>query len=132
MKAFIDTNIFIYALEKHPQFGIKSKNILGRVDTAEIQASTSTLTLKEICWYLEADKKFPEMREAMKKILNSQIKIIQISPSEILKAAQLKQRFPHIEINDLINYTIMKRNQISTVFTNDRHFDKLSDVKRTF
>ncbi|MFW6111318.1 MAG: type II toxin-antitoxin system VapC family toxin [Thermoproteota archaeon] len=132
MKGFIDTNIFIYTLEKHPRFGIKSKNILEKVDSAEIQAYTSTLTLQEICWYLEADQKIPQMREAVERILNSQVKIIQVPPSGILEATKLKQNFPKIELNDLINYSLMKIKQIKRIYTNDRHFDKLPDIQRTF
>lgn len=132
MKGFIDTNIFIYTLEKHPVFGVKSKKILERVDTTEIQGYTSTLVVKEICWYLEADKKFQKMVEVVERILKSQIKIIQVSPSDILEATKLKQEFTDTELKDLINYTIMKRMSIKSTFTNDEHFDKLPAIKRTF
>lgn len=132
MKGFIDTNIFIYTLEKHPVFGVKSKKILERVDTTEIQGYTSTLVVKEICWYLEADKKFQKMVEVVERILKSQIKIIPVSPSDILEATKLKQKFTDTELKDLINYTIMKRTSIKSTFTNDEHFDKLPAIKRTF
>ncbi|WP_036740781.1 MULTISPECIES: PIN domain-containing protein [unclassified Paenibacillus] len=44
----LDTNIFIYVFEKHPQYGEKSKKILDLVEQGKIIALASTVTLTEI------------------------------------------------------------------------------------
>jgi len=44
----LDTVIFIYAFEKHPQFGSISKDIFNAVESGRFQAVTSILSLGEI------------------------------------------------------------------------------------
>lgn len=49
---FVDTNIFLYVIQAHPEFGERSKEILERIDMGE-EAITSLLNIAEICWWLE-------------------------------------------------------------------------------
>jgi predicted nucleic acid-binding protein len=45
---YLDTNIFIFALEAEPVFGPACSKLLHAVDTGEILAVTSELTLAEV------------------------------------------------------------------------------------
>lgn len=44
----MDTNLFIYAFEQHPQYGEIVKSILDKVEEGVVEAVTSTITLTEI------------------------------------------------------------------------------------
>lgn len=45
---YLDTNIFIFALEAEPQFGPACSKLLRAVDSGDIRAVTSELTLAEV------------------------------------------------------------------------------------
>lgn len=44
----LDTNIFIYVFEQHPEFGEKSKWLLDQIETGIYTAVASTISLTEI------------------------------------------------------------------------------------
>ena len=132
MRAFIDTNILIYALELHPQYSEEAGEILGAIDTGKLTAVTSSLVLLEVSWYLESKKRLPEMQEAFNLIYESKIQIHEVNLQDIKEAITSKTKHPNIDLNDLINYHLMKRLEIKNIYTNDSHFDKLPGLQSHF
>lgn len=132
MKAFVDTNIFIYALEMHPEFGEESGKILEKIDEGEIDGNTSSLVILEICWYLESRNRLNEMKTALDLITGSKIKVIDTVLQDIRYAVSDKTSYTSIDLNDLINYNLMKRSKLNSIYTNDSHFDKLPGVQSVF
>jgi predicted nucleic acid-binding protein len=47
-RAYLDANIFIYAVEAYPQFAAWLTELFTRIDRAEIMAATSEMTLAEL------------------------------------------------------------------------------------
>ena len=47
-RLFLDTMIFVYALEDHPQYGALSAAILAHIEAGACDAITSALTLTEL------------------------------------------------------------------------------------
>jgi hypothetical protein len=47
-------------------------------------------------------------------------------------AAKLKQVYKGVDLNDLVNYSIMRRLGLQDVFTNDSHFQQLPDIVPRF
>lgn len=45
---YIDTNVFIYAIENHPEYGQHCKRVLIKIESNEIKACASILVLIEI------------------------------------------------------------------------------------
>jgi predicted nucleic acid-binding protein len=132
MKAFIDTNIFIYALESHPEYGARSHQILDNIDTGKDEGYTSTLVLMEICWYLEADRNYNRMKQVTEQITKSRLYILNIKTDDILKAVEMKNTYTNIDLNDLINYTLLKREDLKHIYTNDAHYRKLPETELHF
>jgi len=132
MKFFVDTNVFIYFYEEEPEFVDKSEKILEKVDKTPGVAFTSTLVLKEICWYFENLKEYDKLETVFQNIINSNISIMPVNVEQIKKAISLKKKHKKIELNDLINYYVMKDNGIRIIFSNDEDFDKLPGIKRKF
>ena len=53
---FVETNIFLYVITAHPEFGAIARSILSRIDSGE-EAATSSLVIAEVCAWLEYRKK---------------------------------------------------------------------------
>ncbi|NCN39101.1 MAG: hypothetical protein COY38_01460 [Candidatus Aenigmarchaeota archaeon CG_4_10_14_0_8_um_filter_37_24] len=128
MSVFVDSNIYIYYFEENEEFTDKIEDFFKKnKDTA-----TSTLVVKEICWYYEKKKEFEKMKNLINDLLKTEVKILDVTSKQILNACELKMKHKSIELNDLINYNIMKENDIETIFSSDKHFDKLPGIKRKF
>lgn len=132
MKAFIDTNIFIYAIELNPAYSEISGRILSMIDSGELDGFTSSLVIMEICWYLESRQRPSEMQEATELINGSKMRIEEIKLQDIKGAAEDKTEYKSVDLNDLINYNVMKRQGLETIYTNDPHFQRLHGLEPRF
>ncbi len=128
MRSFIDSNIYIYYFEEDEEFVEKIENFFGKNE----DLVTSTLVLKEICWYYEKRKEFEKMKNLINGLLKTEIEILNVTSKQILDGCRLKIKYKQIELNDLMNYSLMKDNDIKIIFSNDQHFDKLPGIKRKF
>lgn len=129
-RRFVDTNVFIYAMQGHPEFGEVSKKILERIDRGE-KAVTSLMNIAEVCWWLEKHKMAEKIEEKVKLI--SSIFCLEIAPlelSDFMEASRLVKRY-RIDFNDCLSIALMKRMNINTIYSNDRDFDK-AQIKRIF
>ena len=123
---FIDSNIYIYYFEGNEKFVDKIEDFFEKNENV----ATSTLVLKEICWYYEKKKELEKMKNLISDLLKIRTEILNITSKQILDGCELKIKYKSIEINDLINYKLMKDNGIKVIFSNDKHFDKLPGIKR--
>ena len=77
---FIDTNIFIYHLDKSSPHHQTSTNFLIQVECQQVKAFISTLVIDEIfysCLLLKGSEIYPELSiNALKKRINSDKKLI--------------------------------------------------------
>lgn len=130
-KRFVDSNVFLYALQAHPRYGTTAKNILERIDTEEA-AVTSLINIGEVCWWLESHQKGDVVKEKIELIdalLHLQIE--PLSLEDFLKAAALKKTY-NIDFNDRLSLAIMERKQIKEIYSNDSDFDKVEGIERIF
>jgi predicted nucleic acid-binding protein len=129
---FIDTNIFIYALTAHPQFGKTAKNILERIQNGE-SAITSTLVLCEVAWVLEAMGKQGDINPSLEKIMSYEaLDIVSFNEDDLLMGAN-NMRTENLDFNDGVNLALMMRLGVSEVYSNDqKHFGKVDSLKVIF
>lgn len=132
MKAFIDTNILIYAMEMHLEFGERASKVLEMVDTGEVSGYTSSLVLLEMCWYLESKGRVDEMKKAVRVVEGSRLQVVEVSGADVAEAIELRPVYKRVDLNDLVNYCIMMRLGLRDVFTNDSHFKQLPDIAPRF
>jgi predicted nucleic acid-binding protein len=129
---FVDTNVFIYALTAHPQFGKTAKNILERIEQGE-KAQTSTLVLCEIAWVLEAMGKQGSIKPTLEKILSYKtLKIVDFNEDDLLVGAS-NMAAENIDFNDGVNLALMMRLGVLEVYSNDqKHLGKIDALKLVF
>jgi len=129
---FVETNIFLYVITAHPDFGPTAKEILKRIESGE-QAMTSSLVAAEVCAWLE----YHGMRDkidAFLKALESYptLKKCETTYEDELKAEDLKSRYSHLQFFDRVYLAQMLRLKLTEIYSNDRGFDKVSEIKRIF
>ncbi|KXB06145.1 hypothetical protein AKJ53_01205 [candidate division MSBL1 archaeon SCGC-AAA382F02] len=130
-RSFVDANIFLYAIQGHPEFGKTSKKVLKRIDENE-EAVTSVITLAEVCWWLEKHKQISKIQEQIKLILSIfNLNIVQITQEDFLNGAELIRELD-IDFNDCLNLAVMRRLGIGKIYSNDSDFDKANWVERVF
>lgn len=132
MTRFVDSNVFIYALTAHPQFGKTAKNILERIEKGET-AITSTLVLCEIAWVLEAMGRQGYIKPTLEKILSyKSLKVVDFDEDDLLMGAS-NMAVENIDFNDGVNLALMMRLDVSEVYSNDlKHLGKLDSLRLVF
>jgi len=128
---FVDTNIFLYVVQGHPQFGRASKEILERIDKCE-KAITSLINLAEICWWLERHGKRDQIENELKlvaSILN--LELVPLAVEDFLIASKFAKEYK-IDFNDCLALAMMKRLGIKKIYSNDPDFDKVGWLRREF
>jgi len=86
---FVDTNIFLYVIQAHEEFGKTSLEILKRIDKDEL-AITSHINILEVCWWLEMHDQVERIEEQLKRIravLN--LGIVPLEFRELMSASRL-------------------------------------------
>ncbi len=134
---YIDTNIFIYAIENHPKYGASCKKILKDVESGKIKVSASILVLVEAINVLNRLNK--ELRNEGKKTIDISMNVAAIESLPIKwldlnlviieRAAQYE--YP-INPTDYVHLATMELNQINEVISADSDdLDKIKWVART-
>jgi len=129
---FLETNIFLYVITAHPQFGSTSKTILQRIEEGE-EAAASSLVVAEVCAWLEYHK-LDDKIDLLFKILQSYLTltVIETTYEDEVKAKDLESDYPKLEFFDRVYLAQMRRLKISEIYSNDKGFDKVKNIKRLF
>ena len=129
---FVDTNVFIYAMTGHPEFGETARAILERIEKGE-NAFTSTLVLCEVAWVLEAMGRQADIKPTLEKILSyNTLEIIGFDEDDLLVGAQNTIKY-RLDFNDGVNLAIMMKTGLTDAYTNDtRHLGSIDFLKLYF
>ena len=132
MTRFIDTNIFIYATSAHPEFGSISREILFRVEKGE-SAVTSSIVLCELAWVLEARGKQSQINNLFELITSyDSVKILDTTLDDLIVASLYITKYG-IDFDDAVNLSIMEREGINEVYSNDKkHLGKIPSINLVF
>ena len=129
---FIDTNIFIYVLNSDPEFGPIAKRILQRVEEGE-EAITSSLVAAEVTAWLEFNKRKHAIPQFFKSLESyPSLGKIETTYSDELTANMLGTKYPQLEFFDRIYLAQMQRTGLKEIYSNDRGFDRVSEISRVF
>jgi predicted nucleic-acid-binding protein len=128
---FIDTNIFLRYFEKEDEMTYrKTERLFTEIVNGSITGISTSLVIAEVVWIL--DKFYNWEKE---EICNN-INLILSTPNIIFKerAILLEAINKYAERNmsfiDAYDYSYMKANKVDEIYSLDRDFDKLPDIKR--
>lgn len=128
---FVDSNVFIYVLDRHPKFGNTARGILKRIEEGE-EAVTSTLVIEEVCAYLAKSKR-PEEIPPFVDALRAYGFLLK-RPYIFEDMVTAREMFVNYKIDwdDFIIAAQMQREGIEEIYSNDSDFDNLPGIKRIF
>jgi predicted nucleic acid-binding protein len=131
---FVDSNVFVYHLAGDPSYGPRAEEILNGIEKGE-EAITSTLVIAQVCAYLKWKK--------LSSVIPVFIGFLQSLPSlekedttflDITSAYTLQEKtmISWEAWDDLVIASQMKRLGVKEIYSNDRDFDLIPDIKRVF
>jgi len=130
---YIDSNIFLYpivydaeAVEKARE----SRNLLLKISEGLIRACTATITWDEIVWVVRRIFGLkPSIEQGRKFLEFPNLELLSVKKSTILRAQELIERY-RIKPRDAIHVAVALENNITTIISYDKDFDKVKEVKR--
>jgi len=128
MRAFIDSNIFIYAAQAHPKFGNACKNIVKDIEARKIEATTSVLNIAEVAEVVDRNVNRKAATQVVELLLSMPMDIEGVVKEHEIDALSI---FSSSKANyfDTVFISIMKEKFIDTIITNDSHFEEIKGIK---
>ncbi len=129
---FVETNIFLYVITAHPEFGPIAKRILERIDSGE-QAVTSSLVIAETCAWLEYRKRKSDVDIFLDAVASySSLRKCETTYTDELRAKELQRSYPRLGFFDRVYVAQMERLKLTGIYSNDRALDGVKGIKRIF
>lgn len=130
MKAFLDANIFMYAVGREHPHKRPCVRLLERLAEEEWEGATDSEALQEILyryWHLGLAPQGITLVERVVQIVPS---ILPVERTDVLLAADLLRQHAAIEPRDAIHAAVMVNNGLDRIYSFDRHFDRVEGLKR--
>lgn len=137
MRKFIDSNVFLYAYlkprrklsEKERKMKMLAAKIIEMVEAGEEHVVTTVVHLAEILNIIEYRLGLKCSQDFLETVLAmDNFEILPVSVEDYQAALEVSTRFT-ISINDAIAYIKMKKENIETIYTFDKHMQNLKDIK---
>jgi predicted nucleic acid-binding protein len=128
-KIALDTNLFIYVFEQHPEYGEKAKAILEHIENGFVSAVASSVSLTEILIKPIRDGNLT--LEKQYKLLFSHFPNLTILPIDNVvaeRAAYLRGRYNIKTPDALILATALVTNA-DLFITNDQQLETVKEIK---
>ena len=135
---FLDANVFIYAYyrprrelgEREQEMKEEAKAILTRINDGEEQAVTTVVHLSEVSNILKRGMSPDDLATLILGLLMAEdIAVEGVSGDLYFAAAELGREL-EMGPNDALAVEVMRRNQISEIYSFDTDFDKVQGINR--
>lgn len=122
-RIYLDTNVWIYALEGFESFAQPLAELFARIDDGELAAVTSELTLSEALV-----KPFQSNQHELERIYldtlqsSETLTVAPVSREVLTSAARLRAQYPSIKLPDAIHAATALAQDARMFITNDARF----------
>ncbi|MDY6786407.1 MAG: type II toxin-antitoxin system VapC family toxin [Cyanobacteriota bacterium] len=129
-RIYLDTNIWIYALEGYQPFIANLTQLFQAIDDGALTAVTSELSLAEALVKPMQNQNIPQ-QEAYKQILSSSTHLLvaPVSRDLLINAAQLRASTITLKLPDAIHAATAQLHQCTTFLTNDQRFRSVPSLQ---
>jgi predicted nucleic acid-binding protein len=131
---YIDTNVFVYAIENHPKYGKSCARILSEIQEKKMEAASSILVLVELISVLVKLNKILSSRGEKKLVIADNIAAVLSLPIIwidldllVIETAAYGYGISGV---DYAHIASMEVNSISEVISADQELDKVKSIKR--
>ncbi|MBI1800186.1 MAG: type II toxin-antitoxin system VapC family toxin [Chloroflexi bacterium] len=127
-RVYLDTNVFIYALEDYPEFTLALTELFEKIDQNALHAVTSELTLAEVLVKPLMDQSV-ERRRAYEQVLQSSggLTVAPVNRAVLIEAAHLRASHG-LRLPDAIHLATAQLMLCETFVTNDRRLPTLGGL----
>lgn len=128
---FLDANIILrYLTGDIPSEALKCHRLFKDVSEGKETLFTNILVIAEVLWVLSSGYKFARAKviEGIQKIINTPN--IHIEDKEIIFRALDIFETHNIDFIDACNAAVMRHKGINSIYSYDRHFDRIKEIKR--
>ena len=150
---FVDANALTYHFEPHAVWGPPCADLLQRIENREIAGFTSTHALSEVSHRLMTIQasalfgwpfagignrlrtspsdvqKLTAFRQAIDRILQSNLQVLTITPAMLATAAALSQQIGLLT-NDGVILAVMQAHGLTRIASSDTDFDRVPGITR--
>lgn len=128
---FLDANIILrYLTNDLPDESLRCERLFKNTANSKEALFTNILVIAEVIWVLFSGYHFPKDKviEGIRKILNTPN--IHLDEEEIILSALYLFEKSNMDFIDAYNAAMMEHKGISAIYSYDRHYDQVSEVKR--
>jgi predicted nucleic acid-binding protein len=128
---YLDANVFLSAILNREDEGEKARDLLQKLQKAEIVAATSALSFDEVFWIVKKHRGFISALKAAKTLLEiPNLTFLEISDQTLWSAYNLAEKY-RLDPRDAIHIACALDHAIFTIISEDEHFDKVKEIKKT-
>ncbi len=128
-RLYLDTNVWIYAIEGYPSYAPALKALLQRIDQKTLLAVSSDITLAEVLVKPMADARV-DLQETHETALQSggNLNMAPVTRSILREAARLRARYAALKLPDAIHAATAISAQCNYFVSNDQRFEVVRDL----
>lgn len=127
--AFLDTNVFLYAIGAQHPLKAASQQVLTLVGDGGLDAVTSTEVIQEILHVLSRRDRRETALQLARHTLDLLGPLLPVNQVDIATACDLMDRHPALPVRDAIHAATMLNNGISAIVTADGHFEGIQGIR---
>ena len=130
MRAFLDTNVFLYAVGgPHPEREA-CRNLLLRIEEGSLDGTTSTEVVQELLFVLTRRRRRREALKLANEVTSLFPNLLPVTREDMMITLDLLQRYQHLTARHAIHVATMLRNRIATIISVDADFDQVREIHR--
>ena len=128
---YLDANVFLSAILNQEDEGEKARDLLQKLRKAEIVAATSALSFDEVFSIAKKHRGFISALKAAKTLLEiPNLTFLEINDQTLWSAYNLAEKYK-LDPRDAIHIACALDHAIFTIISENEHFDKVKEIKRT-
>ena len=122
----LDTNVFIYYLQKHPKFGPVVHEYFHSILAKRGEFITSNITLIEVLAFSSTDFSADYLKRKLLDI--DSLKIVPLSNEIAIEAAKIRREY-QFSLPDAVQLATAVLNQAQVFITNDKNLKRFKKLK---
>jgi predicted nucleic acid-binding protein len=125
----LDTNVFIYYFQQHPQLGESAKHIFSQLVAHKTKAVTSTITMIEMLSFKESEAESIQLRDFLLEIPN--LTISDVTGEVSVEAARIRRTYG-FRLPDAVQLATCLLQKVDLFITNDRGLKTFKELPIVF
>ncbi len=130
MTVYIDTNIFVYALQDTDELGDNARKFLQMIEDGTLEGATSSITFSELVFAIMKNDSREKALEGGENFLALNNIYIEDTTKATCRIAVEAIAQYSLKPQDALHYATMKEVGITQIITEDKDFDKALDIKK--